>query len=95
MQGSKDTYANPALKSELDRLNLDFKESVEQELADKTRKANKTIGSLKEIIDQKNSELESKEHESSHLRKKVEEIEIFYSEKVRALQVQLDEKERG
>jgi len=74
---------------------LDFKESVEQELNDKTRKANKTIGSLKEIIDQKNADLENKESETAHLRKKAEETEIYYSEKVRHLQTQLDEKERN
>lgn len=83
------------MRGELDRLNFDFKESVEQELKDQSRKANKTIASLKEIIDQKNTELEGKDHECMHLRKKVEEIEIFYSEKVRGLQSQIDEKERN
>jgi hypothetical protein len=95
IEGSKESYKHPAIKGELDRLNLEFKDSVEQELENKTRKTNKTIGSLKEIIDQKNNDLDSRENDITHLRKKVEEIQIFYEDKVRQLQIQLDDKDRN
>lgn len=53
LKGSDQAYAHPGLKSELDRLNIEFKDSIEDELNAKARKANKTMSSLKEIIEQK------------------------------------------
>jgi len=36
----------------------------------KNRKTNKTLASLKEIIEQKNAELENKENEIAHVKRK-------------------------
>jgi len=77
VQGHENAWQHPQLKSELERLNFDFKDSLEEEIAIKNKKTTKTINSLKEIIDQKNSELENKDQNLTHMQKKYEEIQIF------------------
>jgi len=54
----------------MERLNIEFKESIEEEMIVKNRKTNKTMASLKEIIEQKNSDLENKDNEVNHVKRK-------------------------
>jgi hypothetical protein len=95
VKGSDNAWQHPQLRTELERLNLEFSHSVEEELNVKQKKAQKTILSLKEIIDQKNSEIEKKEIDIDHLQKKYEEIQIFYEEKLRHASQELEEKDRN
>jgi len=89
------TQIAPSLRDELNRLNNDFKESVEEEMKVKDKKATKTIISLKEIIEQKNYEIQNKDNEIQNIKRKFEDQQIFYENKLRITNQQLEDKEKN
>jgi len=89
------TQIAPSLRDELYRLNNDFKDSVEEEMKVKDKKATKTIVSLKEIIEQKNYEIQNKDNEIQNIKRKFEEQQIFYENKLRIINQQLEDKEKN
>lgn len=60
----------------LEKLNDEFKLTISEEIKVKEQKTEKAIKSLKEIIDQKNTDLNNIDNKLEHYKRKIEELQI-------------------